>query len=72
VAAAADGNRKALRARELDRPDDVSGHRRANDRRRSPVDHRVEHAACVVVAGIAGAQNLAAQGGAELSDRGLC
>ena len=63
VAAAADGDGDAVLAGEVDGGDDVGHVGAADDERRMAVDHRVVDHAGVVVAGVAGLDQLAAQRG---------
>ena len=66
VAAAADGERQLVAAREGDRGGHVVRARAPGDERRAPVDHRVEDRARLVVARVFGSDQLAAEGSAEL------
>ena len=57
VAAAADGDRELVLAREADGGDHVGRPGTADDERRSPVDHPVPDAARLVVPGLAGSDH---------------
>ena len=68
VAAAADGHEDVVVAGEVDRGDDVGDVRALGDEGRVLVDHRVVDRAGLVVAGIAGLDEIAAHGGGQSLD----
>jgi hypothetical protein len=71
VGTAADGDRKALAAREADRRDHVAGARPARDQHRRAVDHAVPDAAGGLVGVVARDDELALEGIAEVADGGF-
>src|SRR5206468_1421458 len=71
VAATADPDREVVLAREPDGPTDFRVIGRLGDHRRSPIDHRVERAAGVVVCGTAGLDDLAREAAPKLVDGAL-
>ncbi len=68
VPAAADGDEQVVVAGEVDRGDDVGDVGALGDERRVLVDHRVVDRARLVVARIAGLDELAAHGGGQRLD----
>jgi len=69
MSAALDGEREAAVAAEADRVADVGGIPAARDHRRPLVDQPIVHPARVVVAGIAGVEQLAAEAEGQIGNR---
>src|SRR5262249_40364798 len=71
VPAAAHRGRQAVRARELDRRDDVGDAGAAGNQAGTPVDRTVPDLPRLVVAGIVAADEVSSEACGELRDRGL-